>query len=76
VGKGGRAAICAEAGTVDLLIAVGGDGTLNEVVHGLMELSEAVRPTLGIVPLGTANDFANGCGIPRDPKKALSLCER
>jgi len=29
---------------------------------------------LGIVPLGTANDFATGCGIPRDPKEALSLC--
>jgi lipid kinase YegS len=63
-----------EAGEVDLLIAAGGDGTLNEVVHGLMDLSKAERPTLGIVPLGTANDFANGCGIPRDPKKALSLC--
>jgi lipid kinase YegS len=63
-----------EAGNVDLLIAAGGDGTVNEVLHGLMDLSEAVRPTLGIVPLGTANDFANGCGIPRDPKKALSLC--
>jgi lipid kinase YegS len=63
-----------EASQVDLLIAGGGDGTLNEVVHGLMDLSKAERPTLGIVPLGTANDFANGCGIPRDPKKALSLC--
>jgi lipid kinase YegS len=63
-----------EAGQVDLLIAAGGDGTLNEVVHGLMDLSEAERPTLGIVPLGTANDFATGCGIPRDPKQALSLC--
>jgi lipid kinase YegS len=63
-----------EAGQVDLLIAAGGDGTLNEIVHGLMDLSETERPTLGIVPLGTANDFANGCGIPRDPKKALSLC--
>src|SRR5215510_14976685 len=63
-----------EAGEVDLLIAAGGDGTLNEVVHGLMDLSKAERPALGIVPLGSANDFANGCGIPRDPKKALALC--
>jgi lipid kinase YegS len=61
---------------VDLLIAAGGDGTLNEVLHGLMDLSVAVRPTLGIVPLGTANDFATGCGIPRDPAKALALCMR
>src|SRR5499427_3552130 len=72
--KGDARRFVSEAGNVDLLIAAGGDGTLNEVVHGLMDLSEATRPTLGIVPLGTANDFANGCGIPRDPKKALSLC--
>jgi lipid kinase YegS len=64
-----------EAVKVDLLIAAGGDGTLNEVLHGLMDLSEAARPILGIVPLGTANDFATGCGIPRrDPAKALALC--
>jgi lipid kinase YegS len=62
------------AGEVDLLIAAGGDGTLNEVLHGLMDLSEDTRPILGIVPLGTANDFATGCGIPRDLDKALALC--
>jgi len=72
--RGDARRFVSEAGQVDLLIAAGGDGTLNEVVHGLMDLSEADRPTLGIVPLGTANDFANGCGIPRDPQKALSLC--
>jgi lipid kinase YegS len=63
-----------EAGKVDLLIAAGGDGTLNEVLHGLMDLSGPTRPVLGIVPLGTANDFATGCGIPRDPAKAMALC--
>ena len=72
--KGDARRFVSGAGQVDLLIAAGGDGTVNEVLHGLMDLSEAVRPTLGIVPLGTANDFANGCGIPRDPNKALSLC--
>jgi lipid kinase YegS len=63
-----------EAAEVDLLIAAGGDGTLNEVVNGLMDLSIQARPVLGVVPLGTANDFATGCGIPRDPKRALALC--
>ena len=63
-----------ETDKVDLLIAAGGDGTLNEVVHGLMDLSTVVRPVLGVVPLGTANDFATGCSIPRDPEKALALC--
>ena len=62
-----------EAGEVDLLIAAGGDGTLNEVLNGLMEMPRGA-PGLGIVPLGTANDFATGCGIPRDPEKALALC--
>jgi lipid kinase YegS len=72
--KGDARRFVAETGEVDLLIAAGGDGTLNEVVHGLMDLSEAARPVLGVVPLGTANDFATGCGIPRDPEQALTLC--
>jgi len=72
--KGDARRFVAEAGEVDLLIAAGGDGTLNEVVHGLMDLSEVARPVLGVVPLGTANDFATGCGIPHDPEQALALC--
>jgi lipid kinase YegS len=72
--EGDARRFAAEAGDADLLIAAGGDGTLNEVVHGLMDLSKAARPALGIVPLGTANDFANGCGIPPDSEKALALC--
>jgi lipid kinase YegS len=72
--KGDARRFVAETGEVDLLIAAGGDGTLNEVVHGLMDLSEAARPVLGVVPLGTANDFATGCGIPRDLEQALALC--
>jgi len=72
--KGDARRFVSEAGKVDLVIAAGGDGTLNEVLNGLMNLSEVTRPTLGIVPLGTANDFATGCGIPRDPEKALALC--
>jgi lipid kinase YegS len=72
--KGDARRLVAEAGEVDLLIAAGGDGTVNEVVHGLMDLSRIARPVLGVVPLGTANDFAIGCGIPRDPEEALTLC--
>jgi lipid kinase YegS len=72
--KGDARRFVSETGEADLLIAAGGDGTLNEVIHGLMELSEAARPVFGVVPLGTANDFATGCGIPRDPEQALALC--
>src|SRR5258705_9585340 len=72
--KGDARRFVAETGEADLLIAAGGDGTLNEVVHGLMDLSTVARPVLGVVPLGTANDFATGCGIPRDLEEALALC--
>ena len=72
--KGEAQRFVAEAGEADLVIAAGGDGTLNEVVHGLMDLATVARPVLGVVPLGTANDFATGCGIPRDPEEALALC--
>jgi lipid kinase YegS len=72
--KGDAQRFVSEASEVDLLIAAGGDGTLNEVVHGLMDLSMDTRPVLGAVPLGTANDFATGCGIPREPETALALC--
>ena len=74
--KGDARRFASETGPVDLLITAGGDGTLNEVVHGLMSFSEDVRPTLGIVPLGTANDFAIGCGVPNNPAEALALCMR
>jgi lipid kinase YegS len=72
--KGDARRFAAQAGETDLLIAAGGDGTLNGVVHGLMDLFKTARPALGIVPLGTANDFATGCGIPHDPAEALALC--
>jgi lipid kinase YegS len=74
--KGDAQRFVSQADEVDLVVAAGGDGTLNEVVHGLMGLSQDARPALGIVPLGTANDFAISCGIPRDPAKALALCVR
>jgi len=74
LGKGDARRFVTEAGELDLLVAAGGDGTLNEVVHGLMALSTDARPVLGVVPLGTANDFATGCDIPRDPHDALALC--
>ncbi|ASB87486.1 diacylglycerol kinase [Bacillus sonorensis] len=48
----------------DLIVAAGGDGTLNEVINGLAPLEE--RPNLGVIPVGTTNDFARALGIPRE----------
>lgn len=54
-----------------LVIAVGGDGTVHEVANGLMQLSPEKRPGLGIVPVGSGNDFSYCLGISADPSAAL-----
>lgn len=48
----------------DIVIAAGGDGTLHEVINGLM--SHPNPPKLGILPAGTTNDFARALKLPRD----------
>lgn len=55
----------------DIIVAVGGDGTLNEVVAGVSEFEE--RPKLGLIPMGTTNDFARAVRIPRDISKAVEI---
>lgn len=52
----------------DFLIAVGGDGTLNEVVNGYLKAGGKAKfkTTLGVLPYGTGNDFARGMGINRN----------
>ena len=57
----------------DLVIAIGGDGTVHEVVNGLMQVPGKKRPALGVIPVGSGNDFAYACGIPKDPAEALRL---
>ena len=49
--------------SIGTVVAGGGDGTANAVVSGLMTSSAADLPTLGLLPLGTANDFANACEL-------------
>jgi len=52
------------------IVAGGGDGTLNLVANMLMKPGRAGRASLGVLPLGTANDFARGAGLPRDDLSA------
>jgi len=54
---------------VDVVAASGGDGTVNEVVNGL----DGYDVPLGIIPLGTANDFARQVGIPADADHAMDV---
>ncbi|PPT79139.1 lipid kinase YegS [Xanthomonas theicola] len=65
----------AVADGADCIVAAGGDGTLSEVASALAhhDADAAALPALGLVPLGTANDFATAAGIPDTPLAALEL---
>jgi YegS/Rv2252/BmrU family lipid kinase len=69
-----RAAI--EDGT-RFLVAVGGDGTIHEVVNGMIEDDKLVRPdaVLGVVAAGTGSDFIKTYGLPVGPRAAVSHLE-
>jgi diacylglycerol kinase (ATP) len=73
IGEGDATLAAAEAADrgYDLIIAAGGDGTLYEVINGLT--SKPNRPPLGILPVGTTNDFARAMGIPKHWEYAVDL---
>src|SRR5918993_114589 len=54
-----------------MVIAMGGDGTVHEVINGLMKVPDEKRPTLGVVPAGSGNDFAHALGVPTESDHAL-----
>jgi lipid kinase YegS len=75
-GDAARFAREASEGGADLVISAGGDGTLNEVVNGLFaeDAADAMgRPRLGVIPLGTGNDFAAFMGVPEQVEGAVDL---
>jgi len=55
----------------DLVVAAGGDGTINEVLNGMAV--DFSRAALGILPLGTANDFARTINVPADVSAAVEI---
>lgn len=67
----GKELIQQHAAQYELIVCSGGDGTLNEVVSGLMELEN--RPPLAYIPTGTVNDFANTLHLSSNITKALEI---
>jgi diacylglycerol kinase (ATP) len=70
-GSAARFASAALRKGFDLVVAAGGDGTLNEVVNGIGENLGDAR--VGLIPLGTGNDFARTIGVPDDLEAAIDL---
>jgi diacylglycerol kinase (ATP) len=70
-GDGRRLAAKAVRSGCDLVVAAGGDGTINEVLNGLAV--DFGRAAFGILPLGTANDFARTINVPADVPAAIEI---
>lgn len=63
---------------VDVVVAIGGDGTINEVANGFFADGVAIRPeaSMGILPFGTGGDFRKSVGVPKDIDKAAAILAR
>lgn len=55
----------------ETVVSIGGDGTTHEIINGLMMIPAERRPRLGVVPVGTGNDFAHSVGVPIRPEIAM-----
>jgi diacylglycerol kinase (ATP) len=60
----------------DIIIAAGGDGTIADVIQGLIECGDYQRIALGIIPLGSGNAFRQSLGIPKNVKRAISCIKK
>jgi diacylglycerol kinase (ATP) len=61
----------------DYVLAAGGDGTLNQVLNGILQNQKVTdSPAIGIIPLGTGNDFARTCGIRPDASQISNLLSK
>ena len=68
----GQNKVYADAGNYDLVVCAGGDGTLSEVVSGMMEAPR--RVPIGFIPAGSTNDTRTGFGLPKDMVRAARVC--
>ena len=75
--RGHAKQIASAASGYDAVVAAGGDGTVNEVVNGLLSVTSngPTRP-LGIIPLGTGNDFSDMAELPRELPEAVETISR
>jgi YegS/Rv2252/BmrU family lipid kinase len=71
--RGHARALAASSGA-SVILSVGGDGTAHEVANGIIESGRGA--TMGVLPTGTANDFARALGLPRDPMAAAAALVR
>jgi diacylglycerol kinase (ATP) len=55
----------------ETVVALGGDGTVHEIINGIMEIPREQRPALAAVPIGSGNDFCSNLGIESDLEKAM-----
>ncbi len=62
--------LAAATRSADTIVVIGGDGTLNEVVNGLLATGQEHMPRIGIVPAGSSNDFSKSLGIPQGVRTA------
>jgi diacylglycerol kinase family enzyme len=69
-GHAGELARAAAHDGTEVLVTLGGDGTVHEVVNGLMNSGSRSLPALATIPGGSANVFARACGLPNDPVQA------
>jgi YegS/Rv2252/BmrU family lipid kinase len=73
-GPGHASELAKAAGEFDLVVAAGGDGTVHEVLNGLMTIESDNRPALGLLPTGSGNDTRRTLGVPEGlAQAALTL---
>jgi diacylglycerol kinase (ATP) len=69
-GHAGELAAAAAADKADTIIIAGGDGTINEVINGLFASGCGHVPRIGVIPLGSSNDFSKSLRIPQNLSEA------
>ena len=65
--------IASQSTDVDNMVIAGGDGSIHQAVNGLLNISPELRPVLGILPVGTANDLAYALHLPKSIPEACKV---